>query len=104
MALVKMARTFHTTLMQPTKLISKCKTVKARIGEEFLNFRELLVIISVMTPSQKDFNDYDRSVTKTTVNLCSLTETMNSNMWLKNAFQSVMSCASFDSKCPLAKV
>lgn len=62
------------------------------------------VIVSLMAPQQKDSNDFDKSISKTTLNICSLTETISSNMWMKSIFKPVMGCMSFKAKCPALKV
>ena len=62
------------------------------------------VTVEALTQTYPNTNDYDKSLGKATINLCSMSDSLGSNTFLKTFFKPLLECAPFQMKCPFPKV
>lgn len=67
-------------------------------------FMPLLVSVEVIGQLNKQMDQYDWSLLKTTINLCDVEKTMVANTWLKRIFKPLVDCVKYDIKCPFTPV
>jgi Protein of unknown function (DUF1091) len=61
------------------------------------------VTLEILTKEGPNSKTYEKSFAKTTINLCSLTSSLGSNV-LRNFFIPTVSCSNLQFKCPFPKV
>jgi hypothetical protein len=70
----------------------------------FKLFRLTVVFEIWITNINNHFDEYDRMLSRISINLCSFGETITSNSLLRNLLKPFLACAPFDLKCPFKKV